>query len=102
MTLPIQKVWMARTTRAHLKEYAYVNRTSMGDIIRAAVEDVRDNPGYLGHMHDTDERSEVQVSVKADDELFNAARESAHGAGLSFNSMVRRRIRKLLADNGYI
>lgn len=100
--LPIQKLWLARDTRTLLKEYAWARRTTMGKVLRAAVEDVRDNPNNLSAMSESDEMSEVQASVKASDELWDAARVSADSVGLSLNSMVRRRIRKLLTDEGYM
>lgn len=100
--LPIQKIWMARNTRVLLKEYAWDNRTTMGDVIRAAVEDVRKNPGNLAVMSEHDEPSEVQVSVKEEHEAWRSAREAATSVGLSLSPMVRRRIRKMLSDGGYM
>lgn len=100
--LPIQKVWMSKITRDALKEYAWVKRTTMGDVIRAAVDDVRANPGDLSVLSEADEKSQVQVSVKATPEMWADARSSARKVEMSLNSMIRRRIRKILTEEGFM
>lgn len=102
MADPIKKVWLDRATREALWEYAWDGRIHMGDVIRKAAVDVRDNPGNMDAMSETDGPSEVQVSVKAPEQLWVDAHAAAASVGMSLNSMIRRRIRKLLATEGYM
>lgn len=99
---PVRKVWLDKPTREALAEYAWANRTSAGDVIRAAVVDVRDNATNLNAMSDRDTPSQVQASVKVDEELWAAARRAAREVDLSINSAIRRRLIKLLTDEGFM
>jgi hypothetical protein len=101
-TTPGQKLWLDRKTRDALREYAWEHRTSMGAVARAAVEDVRNDPENLAAMADVDVPSEVQLTVKMPDSEWTAAREAAATSGHAFNPLVRRRIIKLLTDEGYL
>lgn len=99
---PVKKVWLDIPTREALAEYAWSNRTSAGDVIRAAVVDVRDNANDLSALSTDDTASQVQASVKVDDAVWGAARKAAAKAGISLNSMIRRRLIKLLTDEGFM
>lgn len=98
-----QKVWLSRADREALREYAWANRTHMGAVVNAAIQDVRDHPRDLAGLSATDSKSEVQLSVIVDADLWVAAHEAADESGVgSFSALVRRRIRKILFDEGYL
>lgn len=100
--LPIQKVWLDIPTRDALKEYAWLNRTTVGDVIRTATQDVIDNPGDMSVLSLTDGPSQVQTSVKVNPDTWAKARKAARSVDMSLNSMLRRRLRKLVQDEGLI
>lgn len=103
MTRDPQKVWLARADREALREYAWANRTHMGVVVNAAATDVRDNPRNLDALSETDSRSEVQLSVNVDPQVWADAHQAARESGIgSFNALVRRRIRKILIEEGYL
>lgn len=102
MTTLVRKIWLDRTTREALREHAWINRTSMGVVVRAALIGVRDDPGDVSALSSNDTMSEVQLSIKVDDELWEAARRAAATTDMSFTSLVRRRIIKLLTEEGYL
>lgn len=99
---PIRSLWMNAEMRAALAEYAYLKRTSMGDVVRAAAEGVRDNPTDDSVLSTDDVPSEIHLNVKVSDDIWIAAKNSAQDAGRSLNSLIRRRIRKLLQDERLI
>lgn len=101
-TTPVHKIWLDSKTREALREFAWVNRTSMAVPARAALMGVRDAPDDLSALSERDTISQVQLSFKVDDELWNAAVEAAKTVDMSFQSLVRRRIIKLLTDEGYL
>lgn len=75
----------------------------MGRVVTAAIEDVRDNPDDLAALSATDTASEVQLSVKVNPDLWRASQEAASASAVgSFSALVRRRIRKILIDEGYL
>lgn len=103
MSVDPQKVWLGRIDREALREYAWANRTTMGAVVSAAVEDVEANPDSVSALSESDSPSEVQLSVVIDPALWASARKAASTSGVgSFTSLVRRRIRKILIDEGYL
>lgn len=102
MSLPIHAIWLDKTTKAALKEYAWLNRTTMGDVIRAAMQDIIDKPWDVSILSDTDEPSTIHLNVKADHVFWDAAVAAAQSTNRSFNSLVRRRIRWVLDKEGLL
>lgn len=103
MTRDPQKVWLARADREALREYAWANRTSMGAVVSDVVREVRDDPEDVSALSANDTPSEVQLSVVVDPEVWAAARVAAQKRGAaSFTALVRRRVRKILIDGGYL
>ena len=103
MTDVRMKVWLSRLDREALREYAWANRTNMKGVVVAAVEDVRDNPSDSSGLSQFDSPSEVQLSLIVDSKLWADAHASARDGGLgSFSSLLRRRLRKVLIDEGYL
>lgn len=103
MTRDPQKIWLARADREGLREYAWANRTSMGAVVKDAVLDVREHPDDVSVLSLDDTASEVQLSVVIDPDVWEEARQAARSSGAaSFTALVRRRIRKILIDGGYL
>lgn len=98
----VKKVWADRETRDALREYAWANRTTMDAVITAAIRGVRDNPGDDSALSSDDTASQIQLSTKINDADWLAAHEAARRVDRSLNSLVRRRLRKLLIDEGYL
>lgn len=95
-------IWMDHAMREALREYAWNHRTHMGSVLRAAIEDVGSNPGNDSVLSDDDSKSEVRVNVKVEDHIWNSAVNAARKSGNSMNSLVRRRVRKVLREEGLI
>lgn len=102
MTNAMRLVWMDEEMREALGEYAWMNRTSMAAVVRAALEDVRDNPADESVLSEDDAKSTVHLNALVSVDLWEAAKKSAHSVGGSLNALVRRRIRKQLRDEGLI
>jgi hypothetical protein len=102
MPIPIRGIWMDAPMRDALKEYAWLNRTNMSAVLRAAITNVRDNPGDESVLSDDDRRSELHVNVKIEDAVWNAALEAAESVGQSLQSLVRRRVLKILQEAGLL
>lgn len=100
--LPIHAVWLDRDTREALKEYAWLKRTTAAEVVRAALQDIIDNPKSVSTLSDTDSVSTIHLNVKAENELWDAAVQAASTVGPSFNSLVRRRIRWVLDQEGLL
>lgn len=94
-------LWVDEETREALREYAWVNRTTMSNVVRAALESVAQ--GELGSPLDVEDRpGRVRLSVKVPDEEWAAAREAAAKRGLGFNMLLRRYIIGALKDDGLL
>lgn len=109
MTRDPQKVWLSRADREALREYAWMNRTHMGKVVGQVVSDIRDNPTDVSSLSPTDSRSEIQLSVVVDPGVWSDAKVAAGFASAinpdqvpSFTAQVRRRIRKILIDEGLL
>jgi len=100
--LPIHAVWLDKDTRAALKEWAWLNRSSAAAAVRAALQDIIDNAADVSVLSDTDAPSTIHLNVKAEMEFWDAAVAAASAVGPSFNSLVRRRIRKMLQEEGLL
>lgn len=98
MTIPIRKVWIDTTTREALHEFAWATRQHKAEVVRAIIEDIVANPHNVSALSEDDAPSEFQLTVKVPDELWEAGHAAAEEAGLSFFSMIRRRLIKLLRD----
>lgn len=102
MTIPIRSIWIDEEMREAMTEYAWLHRTTKAAVVRAAVENVRDHPADESVLSEDDALSRVNMNVKIQDDLWLAAKDAAHSVGKSVNSLIRRRIRKLLKDEGLI
>ncbi len=98
----LRKVWIDRKTREALADYAWANRTTSGEVIRGVVTLVRDNPHDTSQLTDDDTKSEFQISVRVNELLWQGARNAAATTPISFNAQVRRRLRKILIDEGFM
>lgn len=89
----IRKFWMSPRMHTQLAELAYQRRTTVSDIIRGHLEDIKANPLNPATMSDTDAPSiENSVSVAVDDELYLGAKDAAYPTRKSLTSLLRRRI----------
>jgi hypothetical protein len=104
MTIKTKAIWIDAETKAALKEYAWANRTTAGAVIRAAIQDIIDNAADVSVLSDTTAMpvAKVHVNVKADEDWWNSGVAAAHAVGQPFTGLVRRRIRKVLAQEGFI
>lgn len=104
MTIKPKAVWLDAETKDALKEYAWANRTSSGAVIRAAMQDIIDNAGDVSVLADVASMpvADKHINVKADEDWWNTAVAAAQSAGHSFTGLVRRRIRWVLAQEGFI
>ena len=100
--LPIHSIWVDPYTRAALKEYAWNRRTTMGDVVRAVLLDVIQNADDESLLGPDGVTANKRLSVKVKDKTWEKARDAAHAAGFSINSLVRRRLRKMLIDEGLL
>jgi len=100
--LPIHSLWIDPYLRAALREYAYNKRTSMSDVVRAVFRDIVRNPNNESVLAPDGATATFRLSVKMEDELWDEAREAARGAGHSLNSLVRRRLRKVMIEEGLL
>lgn len=100
----IKAVWLDGETKAALHEYAWANRTNASAVARAAIQDIIDDASNVSVLSDVDgmPTANKHLSVKATDEWWEQGVASAQAAGHSFTGLVRRRIRKILAEEGFI
>lgn len=89
----IRKFWMSPKMHKALTEYAYQQRTSVSEIIRQHLADIKKNPINPKKMSDMDAPSiENSVSVAVDDTLYLGAKDAAYPTRRSLTSLLRRRI----------
>lgn len=100
--LPIHSFWADPYLRSALKEYAYNKRTSMSDVVRAVCRDIIRNPNNESVLAPDGATANIRISVKIEDEQWNEAREAANSAGHSFHGLIRRRLRKVLIEEGLL
>lgn len=97
-------VWIDNETKAALKEYAWSIRSNMSAVIRAAIQDIIDNAGDVSVLADAEgiPVANNHIVVRADQAWWDQGVEAAGRSGFSFTSLVRRRLRKVLDEEGYL
>lgn len=105
MTLPNPRaVWIDDETKAALKEYAWLNRTNMSAVIRSAIQDIIDNAGNVSVLAEAEgiPVAKNHIGIRAEDEWWERALEAANSTPYSFASLLRRRLRKILHEEGLL
>lgn len=97
-------VWFDAETKEALKEYAWSIRSNMSEVIRAAITDIIDNAGDVSVLADVEgmPTANKHICVKGTQEWWDTAVASAASTPYSFTALVRRRIRKVLHEEGFI
>ncbi len=97
-------VWIDDETKAALKEYAWSIRSNMSAVIRAAIQDIIDNAGDVSVLSEVEGMpvAKNHIVIRADQEWWDRAVEAAGRSPFSFTSLVRRRLRKVLHEEGFI
>lgn len=97
----IRKFWMSPQMHRQLTELAYRRRTTVSEIIREKLADIKENPLNPKVMSDLDAPSiENSVSVAVDDTLYLGAKDAAYPTRKSLTSLLRRRIMHDLIAEG--
>lgn len=98
---PIRKFWMSSSLHVALAAYASDNRTTISELVREALADVRRDPQDESVMTAYDEPSSSNsVSAAVDDELYFGAKDAAYPTRKSLTSLVRRRLLLRLERDG--
>jgi len=100
--LKTRGLWMDRQTHLGLVEYAWLHRTTMGDVVRAVLDNIRSGGTDASTLAVPDRPGRVKLSVKSSDEQWDGAVSAAAVAGVPFNSLVRRHIIKALMEEGLL
>lgn len=97
-------VWIDTETKAALKEYAWSIRSNMSAVLRACIQDIIDNAGDVSVLSDVTGMpvANEHINIKAEDEWWATAISAAKGSGFSFTELVRRRLRKVLDEEGHL
>jgi len=97
----IRKFWMSPQMHTKLTDLAWQRRTTVSEIIREHLKDIKANPLNPTAMSDFDSPSiENSVSVAVDDELYLGAKDAAYPTRKSLTSLLRRRIMLDLVNEG--
>lgn len=101
--LPIRGLWLDRETHDALGEFAWLNRTTKGDAVRAILDTIRNDPNHGESVLAVEDRpGRVKLTMKSSDEQWNGAVNAALPSGISFNSLVRRHLIKVLTEEGLL
>lgn len=97
-------VWIDTDTKAALKEYAWSIRSNMSAVLRACIQDIIDNAGDVSVLADVTGSpvANEHINIKAEDEWWAQAIAAAKGTNYSFTELVRRRLRKVLDEEGHL
>lgn len=100
--LPVRGLWLSEDTHAALREYAWIRRTTMGDVVRAVLDEIRENKTVDSVLGVEDMTGRTRLSVKSSDEQWIEARDAAEAQGVSFHSLIRRHIIKAVREEGLL
>jgi hypothetical protein len=97
-------VWIDKETKDALREYAWSIRSDMSKVIRAAIQDIIDNAGDVSVLADVTGMpvANLHINIKAEDEWWASAVAAAKRTEFSFTELVRRRVRKVLHEEGFL
>ena len=97
----IRKFWMSTELRDATQDLAYRERSTLSELVREALADVRVQPVNSLTMSVNDSpSSKHSVSVAVDDELYFGAKDAAYPTRKSVTSLVRRRLIRRLEEAG--
>lgn len=99
---PTQAFWLDYNTHLALVEYAWLHRTSMGDVVRAALDSIAKDGVDDSVLAVEDRPGKKRVSLRTTDEQWNSAKDVAVAAGVGFHSLIRRYIIKALKEEGLL
>ncbi len=103
MTLPVTRgIWTDYETHLALVEYAWLRRTTMSDVFRAALDNIATQPIDDSVLSIPDRPGRKRINVKTTDEQWDAASTAASVAGVGFHSLIRRHIIKALMEEGLL
>lgn len=98
---PIQAFWLDHHTHLALVEYAWLHRTTMGDVVRAVLDSIAN--GVDDSVLAVEDRpGRRRVSLRTTDEQWNSAKDVASSLGVGFHSLIRRHIIKALMEEGLL
>jgi hypothetical protein len=98
---PVRKFWMSYELHTAASSYARANHSTLSELIREQLVDIKANPLNQRRMTDYDSPSSSNsVSVSVEDELFLGAKDAAYPTRNSLTSLVRRRLLKILESEG--
>lgn len=95
-------IWVDPEVHAAVVEYAWLKRTTVSAIVRAVLEHTIENPKDDTYLAVPDRPGRKRVGAKTTDELWEKATEVARQNGVSFYSIVRRKIIKVLQEEGLL
>lgn len=96
----VRQLSVSRKFKEALAEYAYLKRTTMGAVVRAAIDDVKRDPLDDSVLSENTVPGGVNLNVKVYDDVWATTRDAARDAGRSFYPLITRRILKMLEDEG--
>lgn len=101
--LKLRGLWLDKEMHDALKEYAYLHRTTMGDVVRAVLDQIRNSDGTIDSEVATGDRpGRSKLSIKASDEQWQGAASVAKRIDSPFHSLIRRYIIKALKEEGLL
>lgn len=99
---PVQQFWLDYNTHLALVEYAWLHRTNMGDVVRAALDSIVKDGVTDSVLAIEDRPGRKRLSLRTTDEQWNSAKQVAATAGVGFHSLIRRYIIKALKEEGLL
>lgn len=101
-TVPVRGIWVSKSTHDALREYAWLKRTTMSNVVRAILAEITGMETIDSVLGVEDIPGRTRLSVKASTEDWDKAKEQANNMGVPLQSLVRKRIIMMTKEEGLL